>query len=55
MIQEANAEELNAIFEMFEASVDGQMYDVERFGAYYPMVLKQSAALAHACANIARL
>ena len=30
-----NAEELNAIFEMFEASVDGQMYDVERFGAYY--------------------
>ena len=30
-----NAEELNAILEMFEASVDGQMYDVERFGAYY--------------------
>lgn len=30
-----NAEELNAIFEMFEASVDGQLYDVERFGAYY--------------------
>jgi|13_taG_2_1085334.scaffolds.fasta_scaffold00084_3 hypothetical protein len=30
-----NAEELNAIFEMFEASVDGQLYDPERFGSYY--------------------
>lgn len=30
-----DAEALNAIFEMFEASVDGQLYDVERFGAYY--------------------
>ena len=30
-----NAEELNAIFEMFEASVDGQLYDPERFGNYY--------------------
>lgn len=28
-------DELNAIFEMFEASVDGQLYDPERFGAYY--------------------
>ena len=30
-----DAEHLNAIFEMFEASVDGQLYDVERFGQYY--------------------
>ena len=30
-----NAEELNAIFEMFEASVDGQLYDPERWGTYY--------------------
>ena len=30
-----DAESLNAIFEMFEASVDGQLYDVERFGSYY--------------------
>jgi hypothetical protein len=30
-----NAEELNAIFEMFEASVDGQLYDPERFADYY--------------------
>ena len=31
-LQEArDAESLNAIFEMFEASVDGQLYDVERF------------------------
>lgn len=30
-----NADELNAIFEMFEASVDGQLYDPERFGNYY--------------------
>jgi len=27
--------ELNAIKEMFEASVDGEAYDVERFGQYY--------------------
>jgi hypothetical protein len=26
---------LNAIFEMFEASVDGQLYDPERFASYY--------------------
>lgn len=30
-----DAEALNAIFEMFEASVDGQLYDPERFGQYY--------------------
>jgi hypothetical protein len=30
-----NTEELNAIFEMFEASVDGQLYDPERFGDYF--------------------
>lgn len=30
-----NTEELNAIFEMFEASVDGQLYDPERFADYY--------------------
>lgn len=30
-----DAESLNAIFEMFEASVDGQLYDPERFGSYY--------------------
>ena len=28
-------EEVGIIFEMFEASVDGQLYDVERFGNYY--------------------
>ena len=30
-----DADALNAIFEMFEASVDGQLYDPERFGQYY--------------------
>ena len=30
-----DAEHLNAIFEMFEASVDGQLYDPARFGSYY--------------------
>ncbi len=29
------ADELNAIFEMFEASVDGQLYDPERFAEFY--------------------
>lgn len=29
------ADELNAIFEMFEASVDGQLYDPERFADFY--------------------
>ncbi len=28
-------DELNAIFEMFEASVDGQLYDPERFADFY--------------------
>ncbi len=28
-------EEVGVIFEMFEASVDGQLYDPERFGNYY--------------------
>jgi len=28
-------DEINAIFEMFEASVDGQLYDPERFAEYY--------------------
>ena len=30
-----DAEHLNAIFEMFEASVEGQLYDPERFANYY--------------------
>jgi hypothetical protein len=30
-----NAEEVNAIAEMFEASVDGQLYDPERWADYY--------------------
>jgi len=30
-----SAEELGIIFEMFEASVDGQLYDPARFGDYY--------------------
>lgn len=30
-----NAEEINAIAEMFEASVDGQLYDPERWADYY--------------------
>jgi len=30
-----DAEHLNAIFEMFEASVEGQAYDVDRWGTYY--------------------
>ena len=35
MPKKPNPEELNAIFEMFEASVDGQLYDPERFADYY--------------------
>jgi len=35
MPKKPGAEELNAIFEMFESSVDGQLYDPERFGQYY--------------------
>ena len=30
-----DADSLNAIFEMFEASVDGQLYDPERFADFY--------------------
>ena len=30
-----SSEEVNAIFEMFEASVDGQLYDPERFADYF--------------------
>ena len=30
-----DADHLNAIFEMFEASVDGQLYDPERFADFY--------------------
>jgi hypothetical protein len=30
-----DADHLNAIFEMFEASVNGELYDVDRFGAFY--------------------
>ncbi len=29
------ADGVNAIFEMFESSVDGQLYDPERFGSFY--------------------
>lgn len=35
MPKKPNTEELNAIFEMFEASVDGQLYDPERWANYY--------------------
>ena len=35
MPKKPNSEELNAIFEMFEASVDGQLYDPARFGNFY--------------------
>ena len=30
-----DADHLNAIFEMFEASVNGELYDVDRFGPFY--------------------
>jgi len=30
-----DADHLNAIFEMFEASVNGELYDVDRFGSFY--------------------
>lgn len=35
MPKKPNAEELNAIKEMFEASVNGELYDLERWGKYY--------------------
>jgi hypothetical protein len=35
MPKKPGPEEINAIFEMFEASVDGQLYDPSRFGNFY--------------------
>ena len=35
MPKKPNAEELQAIFNMFEASVDGELYDPERFADFY--------------------
>ena len=35
MPKRPNDEELRIIMEMFEASVDGNLYDPEKFGAYY--------------------
>ena len=35
MPKKPSADEVNAIFEMFEASVDGQLYDPARFGNFY--------------------
>lgn len=35
MPKKPNEAELKAIFEMFEASVDGQLYDPDRFGEFY--------------------
>ena len=35
MPKKPSAEGVNAIFEMFEASVDGQLYDPARFGQFY--------------------
>jgi len=35
MPKRPNDAELKAIFEMFEASVDGQLYDPDRFGEFY--------------------
>ena len=35
MPKKPSAEELNVIQEMFKASVDGELYDPERFGQYY--------------------
>jgi hypothetical protein len=35
MPKKPNADEINVIFEMFEASVDGQLYDPARFGNFY--------------------
>ena len=35
MPKKPTAEGVNAIFEMFEASVDGQLYDPARFGQFY--------------------
>ena len=35
MPKKPTAEELNLIFEMFEASVEGELFDPERFGQFY--------------------
>jgi hypothetical protein len=35
MPKKPDSEGVNAIFEMFEASVDGQLYDPARFGSFY--------------------
>ena len=35
MPKRPNNEEIKIIFEMFEASVAGELYDPERFGSYY--------------------
>lgn len=35
MPKKPNAEELNAMVEMFEASVDGELYDLARWGQFY--------------------
>ena len=35
MPKKPSQEELNVIQEMFKASVDGELYDPERFGQYY--------------------
>lgn len=35
MPKKPNEEEMSAIFNLFEASVDGELYDPERFGNYY--------------------
>lgn len=35
MPKKPSAEQLNAIFEMFEASLEGELYDPERWAAYY--------------------
>ena len=35
MPKKPSAEELNIIQEMFKASVDGELYDPDRFGQYY--------------------
>ena len=35
MPKKPTAEQLNAIFEMFEASLEGELYDPERWAQYY--------------------
>jgi hypothetical protein len=54
MPKKPNEEELKAIVEMFEASVDGQMYDPERWAAFYRPrgVEKPNANAAPAATNV---